>query len=288
MTRAGPREALAEFLRSRRAQLSPEDVGLASVGRRRTPGLRREEISQLSGVSVTWYTWLEQGREIKASSQVVRAIGRALRLDDAEMAHLTALAGHAPPVDHPTKLRDGAPAAVQHLLDAIHPNPAFALSWLWDVVAWNDAYVALFPDIAEVAEEERNLLWLVFTRATVRELASDWEAEGRRLIAQFRAEAGPRQEDEACAALVTRLSEASAEFRGWWARHDVAHFASRERDFRHPVVGRLVLEHHKLALADDPRLHVVVYTPVAGTGAAERLARLVADRPERAARGGKR
>lgn len=275
MTGGEPGGELAAFLKSRRAQLRPEDVGLSSGPRRRTPGLRREEVSQLSGVSLTWYTWLEQGRKINVSDQVVAAIGRALHLDAAEMAHLAALAGQGLPVEHASQLRDAAPAGLQRLLGAIDPNPAFALSWIWDVVAWNAGYAALFPDIAEVADGERNLLWMVFTKAAVRELAADWQAEGRRLIAQFRAEAGPRLEDEAYAGLVARLREASPEFRNWWARRDVAAFASREREFRHPVVGRLVLEHHKLALADDPRFHVVVYTPVGGTGTAERLARLV-------------
>lgn len=277
MAQAEPRGELAEFLKSRRALLRPEDVGLASGGRRRTPGLRREEVSQLSGVSVTWYTWLEQGREINVSDQVVAALGRALRLDAAEMAHLAALAGHAPPVEHVSGPRLLPPGGLQRLLDAIDPNPAFGLSWMWDVVAWNDGYAALFPAIAEVDEGERNLLWLVFTKSAVRDLVSDWEIEGRRLIAQFRAEAGPRLADDAYAGLVARLREASEQFADWWDRRDVAFFASRERAFDHPVVGRLVVEHHKLALADDPRFHVVVYTPVAGTGTPARLARLVAD-----------
>lgn len=271
------RRELARFLRSRRAELAPADVGMPTGARRRTPGLRREEVSQLSGVSLTWYTWLEQGRDINVSRQVLTAIGRTLRLDGAETAHLFALAGH--PAEPPAPPTDSAPEALQRLLDAIAPNPAYALSATWDVVAWNAAYAALYPDISTVADDERNLLWLVFTKPAVRALAADWETEARRLVAQFRAEAGHRLDEPGYANLVARLADASPEFRRWWSDLDVAHFASRSRRFHHPSAGALELEHHKLTLADHPDVRVVVYTPTAGAAGREALDRLLRPGP---------
>jgi transcriptional regulator with XRE-family HTH domain len=255
------RKELADFLRTRRSQVGPAEVGLPSAGRRRTPGLRREEVSHLSGVSLTWYTWLEQGRDINVSKQVLSAIARTLRLNRAETAHLAALAGHGPNIQEMQSEVEQAPESLNRLLQAMTPNPAYTISPMWNVVAWNAAYEALFVDIGTLPPEEHNLLWMVFTVPSVRELVVDWEAEAQRLLAQFRAEAGPLLGDDSYKSLVDRLLDASPEFRTWWSRHDVAQFSSRRREFSHPLVGRFVLDHHKLVLADHPELRIIVYTP---------------------------
>ncbi|CAN5309526.1 helix-turn-helix transcriptional regulator [soil metagenome] len=255
------RKQLADFLRARRSQLAPADIGLLSTGRRRTPGLRREEVSQMSGVSLTWYTWLEQGRDINVSRQVLNAIARTLLLDPAEAEHMAALAGIGVDATRTPDAVAQAPESLQRLLRAITPNPAYAITPHWDVVAWNEAYAALFTDITTIAPERRNLLWMVFTNMSVRHLLVDWEIEARRLMAQFRAEAGHLIAHEPYQGLLLRLNEASTEFRQWWPHHDVAHFASRRREFDHPVAGRLAFDHHKLTLADHPGLRIVVYTP---------------------------
>jgi transcriptional regulator with XRE-family HTH domain len=263
VTAAQSRRELVDFLRSRRAQLTPADVGIPAAGRRRTPGLRREEVSQLSGVSLTWYTWLEQGRDINVSHQVLAAIARTLRLDRAETAHLAALAGHGASATAVQAQWEEPPESLERLLQAITPNPAYAISPRWDIVTWNRAYAALFLDIATLPASERNLLWLVFTNPSVRSLVVNWKREARRLLAQFRAEAGHLLADEAYKELVDRLMAASPEFREWWSLHDVAYFASSQREFDHPIIGRLVLDHHKLSLADYPELRIIVYTPTA-------------------------
>jgi len=268
------RSELADFLRTRRRHISPGTVGLEASGQRRTAGLRREEVSLLSGVSLTWYTWLEQGREINPSRQVMDALARTLRMSTAEHAYILRLTGHAAeaPIDHPTV---AMPAHAQRLIDALVSSPAYAITPYWSIVGWNRAYEALYPNVATVPAADRNLLWLVFTDPDVRDLLVDWETDSRRFLTQFRAEAGSRVREPAFAELIQRLNEVSEHFRVGWASHDVAQFASRQRRFEHPRVGTLVLEHHRLALSDHPDLHLVIYTAGPGSDTAGRIPELV-------------
>ncbi len=256
------RGELGALLRSRRGQLGPADLGLPAGPRRRSPGLRREEVAALSGVSVTWYTWLEQGRDTHPSRQVLDALARTLRLSEAEHAYVLSLAGYSAPRPSAAAAPRTAPAHVQRLLDAQVGLAAFAIASDWHIVGWNAAYAALYPGIAEVADEDRNLLWLVFTDPSVRRLLPRWEEDSRRFLAEFRAEAGPRLGEAGVAALVERLRSASARFEAGWSDHDVRGFTSRERLFHHPRTGDLRLEHHQLTPADHPDLQVVVYTPI--------------------------
>ncbi len=251
------RQELGAFLRSRRERLDRAASGLPPTSRGRTTGLRREEVSVTSGVSITWYTWLEQGRDIHPSRQVLTAIADALRLTDAERAYVLGLAGYARP--RPARV-EPAPVHVQRLLDAL-PHPAYALTPDWGMAGWNAAYERLYPPIADVAPGERNLLWLVFTDPYVRTLLDDWDVTSRRFLAEFRAEAG-RLADPSTAQLVQALGEASPEFRAGWESYDVGGFQSRERVF-HVGEGRTVtFEHHQLRPSDRPDLQVVLYTPV--------------------------
>jgi transcriptional regulator with XRE-family HTH domain len=259
------RNELADFLRARRGRLSRADLGLPPVTRRRTAGLRREEVSLLSGVSVTWYTWLEQGRDIHPSRQVLDAIARTLRLSQAEHTYVLSLAGYAAPPPVASPAAEPAPAHVQRLLDALEGDPAYAIASDWAITGWNAAYAALYPNIAQVPVGDRNLLWLVFTDPHVRTLLTDWEVTSHRFLAEFRAEAGPRLGDPAFVALVERLLDASDAFRAGWERHDIEGFSSRERVFSHSDVGDLRFEHHRLAPSDHPDLHLVIYTPVDDT-----------------------
>ncbi|GAA4484051.1 helix-turn-helix transcriptional regulator [Actinoallomurus oryzae] len=269
------RGELGAFLRARRNQLVRADLGLPPIGGKRTSGLRREEVAYLSGVSVTWYTWLEQGRDIHPSRQVLDAIARTLRLSVAEHTYLLTLVGYSPPEPNVRPIPRTAPAHVQRLLDAIEGFPSYAIAPDWFISGWNTAYAALYPNVATVPPEDRNLLWLVFTDPYVRELLPDWEITSRRFLAEFRAEAGPRLGDPSYAQLIERLLDASDEFRAGWKSHDIEGFASRERVFHHPVVGDLHLEHHRLAPSDQPDLHLVIYTPVLTTDAPDRLDRLL-------------
>ncbi|RBY82262.1 helix-turn-helix transcriptional regulator [Blastococcus sp. TF02A-26] len=266
------RRELGEFLRSRRQQVDPRTAGLPLVGPRRTPGLRREEVAMLSGVSHTWYTWLEQGRDIRPSRQVVDALARTLRLSAAEHEYVLRLTGHGTPP--PSAVPDGLPAHLQRLLDALDPSPAYAITASWSIVGWNRAYAGFYPGVAAAAPGDRNLLWLVFTDPAVRALLGDWESDSRRFLTQFRAEAGDRLGDPEVLALVARLEAASEHFRTGWASRDVDRFSSAERRFEHPSVGSLLLEHHQLTPADAPGVQLVVYTAAPGSESEQRLTRL--------------
>lgn len=254
------RLALADFLRSRRAKVARHEIGLPSDGRGKVIGLRREEVSYLSGVSVTWYTWLEQARDIQPSREVLNAICRTMLLDEPERAYVFELAGYATEVVH-ADTANTAPDAVQHFLDALDPNPAYVVFHDWSISGWNAAYESLYPKVAQAQVESRNLLWMIFTDPSVRELLPDWESTSRRFIAEFRAEVGPFLDDPDVADLIARLTGESPHFREGWNSHSVELFTSRCREFNHPQLGRLVLEHHRLALSDQPHLHLVIYTP---------------------------
>lgn len=271
------RQELGSLLRARRAQLTRAELGLPALGRGRTRGLRREEVSYLSGVSATWYTWLEQGRDIHPSPQVLNAVAATLRFSATERAYVLALAGYtADPTEPAAVVTREAPASVQRLLDAQLGLPSFCVAPDWHILGWNDAYAALFPGIATAAPADRNLLLLVFTDPYVRALLPDWETDSRRFLAQFRAEAGPYLGEPAVSGLITRLHALSAPFRAGWSDHDLEQFTSTERRFHHPRAGELRLEHHQLTPSDHPHLHVVIYLPVAGdVRTAGSLARLV-------------
>lgn len=264
---------LGAFLRARRARLVRAELGLPPVGRGRTTGLRREEVAYLSGVSVTWYTWLEQGREINPSRQVLDAIARTLRLSVVEHTYVLSLAGYSAPQPQTTRIAEAAPPHVQRLLDALVGFPAYAVAPDWQITGWNAAYAALYPNVATLPAQDRNLLWLVFTDPYVRDLLPDWEVTSRRFLAEFRAEAGPRLGE--FSHLVNRLLQASADFRAGWESHGIEGFTSRERLFHHPVAGDLHLEHHRLVPSDHPDLHLVIYTPVQTTDTPARLAHLL-------------
>lgn len=238
-------------------------------------GLRREEVSFLSGVSVTWYTWLEQARDIRASREVLDAIARTLRLSTREHSFVLELAGYSSRPLAEVSIAKQAPEAVQRLLSAIDEYPSYAIAPDWGISGWNKGYQALYPNVATVSDEHRNLLWLVFTDPYVRNLLPNWEVESRHFLAQFRAEAGPRLGDPAFSELIGRLIETSEVFRHWWDSHTIEPFASRDRWFEHPQVGRLHLEHHRLAPSDHPDLHVVIYTPASAV-TAKRLREMTA------------
>jgi transcriptional regulator with XRE-family HTH domain len=265
------RRELGAFLTLRRRSVDPHSLGLPLGGNRRTPGLRREEVALLAGVSHTWYTWLEQGRDIRPSRSVLDALARTLRLSPAEHEYALRLAGHG---SAPAPGGPGMPAHLQRLLDALSPSPAYVITASWSIVGWNAAYERFYPGVAAAPAGSRNLLELVFTDPAVRQLLGDWPTDSRRFLAQFRAEVGPRLADPDVIDLVERLRAASPEFRAGWASHGVDRFSAGERRFEHPVVGTLLLEHHQLTPADAPGLHVVVYTAAEGTGAAAGLRRL--------------
>lgn len=264
------RAELAQFLRARRDAVTPEQVGLPrGASHRRTPGLRREEVAMLAGVSLTWYTWLEQGRRINASSDVLSAIGRALRLDDAGIDHLLGLAQPSNvAVDAPQE----APTALVRLIESMEPAPAYVLGPRWEFLAWNQAQARLYPRIERLDDLRRNLLWVLFADPFTQELIVDWDIHARQALAEFRAGTANLRNDEQFAALVAELTATSDEFAAWWPEHDVAQFETRIRRFQHPAAGLLTFEYQQLAPVEWPGLRVTCQLPVPGDDSAERLA----------------
>ncbi|MEV7803851.1 helix-turn-helix transcriptional regulator [Microbispora sp. NPDC088329] len=260
-------------------------MGLPSVGRRRAPGLRREEVAQLAGVGVTWYTWLEQGRPINVSAQVIGAVARALRLDDDEIAHLFTLAG----LPAPTVVSEDEviAASLSAILDGLDPLPAYAVSARYDLLAWNRSCATLMGDFARLPPHRRNMLWLLFAERSLRERVGGYDTEtGTQCVARFRRNFAAHVGDPAWRALVDELDERSEEFRRLWDRHDVAANSSKIKDFRHPLVGRLRLASTTLWLADQPGARLVVYNPVDSRGRdlLERLTRRTGEPPQPSAR----
>jgi transcriptional regulator with XRE-family HTH domain len=271
-----PRRTLAEFLRSRRTRLSPLEVGLVPRARRRTPGLRREEVAQLAGIGVTWYTWLEQGRDIRVSAHFLENLARALRLNPSEREHLFALAQRRPPPLTAPLLPVVSPV-LNRMLES-YPHPAYVKTPRWDVVAWNPAAALLFGDFARIPPERRNALLLVFTSPDYRRMMVDREGDARRVVARFRLDHSRAGDDPAFARLLDELLETSPEFRRFWADQDVLGRSEGVKRLRHPEVGEIEFEHVALAVEGDSPLRLVAYMPVEGESAA-RFARLTAPAP---------
>jgi transcriptional regulator with XRE-family HTH domain len=255
------RTELAAFLRSRRERIQPEDVGLPVGARRRTAGLRREEVAQLAGVGVTWYTWLEQGRQINASVQVLDAIATTLRLDAVERAHLFRLADLPGAATTATDCGDCAlPPEVQQILDAIK-YPACVLTERFDAIAWNKVYAGLFPGIAEAGPGERNTLIVNLIGPSCCSPLQDPGAHCLALVGQLRAAYGRHLGDPAWTHFIRRLEAISPLFAEAWASHDVAQPTSHTKRFRHPTVGEITTTSTSFAVTAMPSARLVVYTP---------------------------
>jgi transcriptional regulator with XRE-family HTH domain len=271
------RTELADFLRTRREAVRPEDVGLPGGGRRRTPGLRREEVAQLAGVGTTWYTWLEQGRDVRASVSVLEAIAGALELTPAERAHLILLGrGEQTPTVRAPK--EKVHPTVRRLVEGLDPNPACIIGRRYDFLVWNDAHAAVFGDPGEMPDGRRNLLWSIFTDPARRTLHSDWKVGARRLVARFRAQAARYVGDPDFEHLISALREASPQFREWWELHEVASSGVGRKVLRHPEVGRLVFEHAVFRPEESPEHRVIVYTAVPQADTPAKLERLLGER----------
>jgi transcriptional regulator with XRE-family HTH domain len=267
------RAELADFLKKRRASIQPGDVGLPSGGRRRTPGLRREEVAQLAGVGTTWYTWLEQGRDVRASIEVFEAIARALRLTPAERTHLVLLGrGEEAPACKPPTER--VSPTLRRLVENLGVNPAMVLGRRWDYLAWNRAASAVFGDFGELPKPARNHLWQLFMDPLRREMFDDWERISRLAAAKFRADSARHLGDPSFEELIQALKQASPDFCKAWKRHEVARGGEGTRSVMHPIAGPLLFEHAVFNPVEAPEQRVTLYSPVAGSGTAEKLAEL--------------
>ncbi|WP_433153773.1 helix-turn-helix transcriptional regulator [Actinomadura nitritigenes] len=265
---------LGAFLRSRRERLRPEDVGLPSGPRRRTPGLRREEVAVLAHISTEYYVWLEQGRAPRPSSEVLAGIAGALRLTAAESDHLHVLAGTAP-ARTGLHRRDVRPSILA-LLERLPQTAAFVMSAAFEVLAWNDLAAALMVDFAELAPRDRNLARWAFTErppSAMRYGLSDVTEFRHQVVMELRSAIARYPSDPAVTGLVDELRDAGPEFARLWERHDVQVAPRLTKTFRHPVVGELTVDCDSLALTDRDQ-HLVLYSAPPGSPAAEALALL--------------
>ena len=250
---------LAVFLKSRRARLDPAACGFDSA-RRRTAGLRREEVAQRAHVSATWYTWLEQGRGGAPSADVLDRISRALELTAAEREHLFLLARNRLPEVVYQQVNRVTPR-LQRVLDSLVSSPAIVKTCDWDIIAWNRAATVVLTDYELLPRGERNILRLLFCNPTVRSRMPHWEADARRAVATFRLESARAGASDKARALSEELSQSSAEFATMWKDHDVHKYGEGTKSIEHPQVGAISLEYSSFAVDDAPDLGLVIYTP---------------------------
>jgi hypothetical protein len=261
------RKELSEFLKIKRAGLSPEQVGLPSGIRRRTPGLRREEVSQLVGVSVDWYIWLEQGRDIHVSSQVLDRLAVVFLLNPSERKHLFLLAQQQLPLDTTTHQGKLSPI-LQQFLDLQGSSPAYITNLKWDIVAWNQAACAVFGDYERMSTLDRNTVWRAFTSPYMKQLLDDWEGHAQRRLAQFRASYSRYNDDPWWTIMIGNLTQVSEEFTKWWSLHNVLDSPEGTKLLHHPTVGKLRLGHLSFQLCDAPDLIATLHIPSEESGSA--------------------
>lgn len=263
------RNPLGAYLRDRREKLDPAAFGLPP-GRRRTPGLRREEVAQRANVSATWYTWLEQGRGGAPSADVLERISRALMLTDAEREHLFLIGlGRPPEVRYPS-VPEGVTPRLQRVLDAFELSPALVKTPTWDVVAWNRAAATMLTDYGALAPEQRNILRLIFCDPRVRDAQYDWHGVARFVVAAFRADvarAGATARVQV-QALVDELCRGSPEFAAMWSDHDVRRYGEGLKKLKHPLAGPIEFEYSAFAVDGRPDLGMIVYNPATPDDAA--------------------
>jgi transcriptional regulator with XRE-family HTH domain len=264
---------LANFLRVRREGIAPEEAGFVR-GRRRTRGLRREEIAQLAGMSATWYTWLEQARPIRVSEATLESLASALRLTNAERSHLFLLALGRPPADPAPPAAAGG-GALQRLLNAVGSMPAYAMGPLFELLAWNAAADSVFS-LGTLTPGDRNMLWYLFMHPEARRRLVDWEGNAQRTLARFRADAATLVGDPRMTTLVERMRGASSHFAAWWPRHEILGRPGCRKEIMHPSAGRLVLEHNTLVPYEAREIRIVFYTPLDEDGTPAKLAELAA------------
>jgi transcriptional regulator with XRE-family HTH domain len=270
---------LGTYLKDRRSKLDPAAFGFP-LKRRRTPGLRREEVAQRANVSATWYTWLEQGRGGAASAGVLDRIARAMMLTDVEREHLFLLGlGRPPEVRY--RAPDGITPRLQRVLDTLQHSPAFIRTATWDVIAWNRAAAAVLTDYSLLPEGQRNVLRMMFRDARVRAAQSNWQSVARFVVASFRADVARAGAARNVQSLVDELCATSAEFAAMWRDNDVQAHGDGVKVLRHPTAGALSMEFSAFAVDGRPDLTMVIYNP-ATPADADKIRALLRSSPKRA------
>jgi transcriptional regulator with XRE-family HTH domain len=260
------RKALAAFLRTRRARLQPAEVGVPVRTRRRTPGLRREEVAELANIGVSWYTLLEQERDVHPSAQVLESLAQALRLTRNERRHLFLLAGQ--PLPSPAlPSEECVSPTLQQMLDDLNPTPACVVGRRWDYLAWNRAADAVFAISEASPPYARNVVWRFFTDPTMRDQFAHWEQIARGLLAEFRTASTRYPGDAWFEDLIADLKQASPEFCRWWPHHEASNLIDGKKIIKHPTLGHLEFRHVTLHVFSDPDIRVTAHIPDAQTRA---------------------
>ncbi|WP_174504093.1 helix-turn-helix transcriptional regulator [Acidiphilium sp. C61] len=268
--------ALGNYLKDRRARLDPAAFGFTPV-RRRTPGLRREEVAQRANVSTTWYTWLEQGRGGAPSADVLDRIARAMMLTDIEREHLFLIGlGRLPEARY--RAPEGITPRLQRVLDTLDHSPAFIRTATWDVIAWNKAAAAVMTDYSTLPDGQRNVLRMMFRDSRVRAAQSNWESVARYVVASFRADVARAGAARDVQSLVDELSATSPEFAALWADNDVQAHGDGVKILHHPLAGPLSMEFSGFAVDGRPDLTMVIYNPATAEDA-DKIGRLLKSKP---------
>lgn len=261
---------LGDFLKTRRAKILPSQVGLPEGTRRRTPGLRREEVSLLSGIGLTWYTWMEQGRPIAISPQVLESLARTLMLDKQETIHLYTLAQITQPTSYQLN-NDTVNPMLQHVLDDLEFSPANILDSRWNVIAWNRAAAKIMFDYSKINVSKRNLLRIMFTNEEFRKIITDWKSAAQRMIAGFRKDYGKFVGDPWIEDFVDELRIESAEFNSWWPMYNVHIEEEIFKTINHSVLGQLKFESTSYLVLSDNNLRLTIHTPLPGSDTKEKI-----------------
>jgi transcriptional regulator with XRE-family HTH domain len=275
---SGSENRLGAYLKDRRTRLDPATLGFPAAARRRTAGLRREEVAQRANISVTWYTWLEQGRGGAPSAEVLNRISGALMLTDIEREHLFLLGlGRLPEVRY--KAAEGVSPRLQRLLDAFEYSPAIIKTATWDIVAWNRASSVVLTDYGALPPGQRNILRLMFGNSRIRAAQHDWESVARFVVRAFRADAARAGAVSEVGQLVDELCQTSPEFEAIWRKNDVGGHGGGTKRLRHPTLGPLDLEYSSFTVEERLDLRMIVYNPVSAADAARIRALAMAEPP---------
>ncbi|MCC8123378.1 MAG: helix-turn-helix transcriptional regulator [Oscillospiraceae bacterium] len=265
---------LADFLKTRRNRILPSQVGLPSGKRRRTPGLRREEVAQLAGIGLTWYTWLEQGRPIHVSAEVAESLSRTLLLDLQERLHLYHLANQPLPADIP-EYQGAISPVLQHVLDNLVLCPSLITDQRWNVVAWNKAACLIFGDFSCLNARNRNMVWAMFTEEKYKQLYVEWPLYAKGLLGRFRSTCGQFIDDKWFTQLITDLKNQSLEFSQWWPLHEIQNGSELYKQLNHPTAGIMDFEISNFDVSDNSGLKMIIHTPKDKTDSAAKMKTLL-------------
>lgn len=276
MTHNIRKKQLGEFLKSRRQKLSPESLGLPTSIRRRTKGLRREEVAMLSGVSVSWYTWLEQGRDIHVSNEVLSSLSKVLKLSDDEETYLLSLAENDVAKQFQTTEINQVNPIFQSIMNDLKTSPSMILDIKWNVIAWNKATEVSIFDFSKVPSSERNCVWLMFTNTEYMSHFENWEYEAQGLLARFRSASEAYMEDTWFVQFVSKLKEKNSNFASWWSIYEIAKEENREKVIINKTVGKLVFEHTSFTSDDNSLLKLYINTPTKDSLTEQKMKSLIA------------